>query len=49
MPRPTPIRVAALILRGIFLCRQSDMNWLYVSGANQIFPDYWEEFIKAIP
>jgi proline iminopeptidase len=44
-----PDHVSALILRGIFLCRQSDMNWLYVSGANQIFPDYWEEFIKAIP
>ena len=25
------------------------MDWLYKDGANRIFPDYWEEFIKPIP
>lgn len=44
-----PQRVKALILRGIFLCRQCDYDWLYKEGANRIFPDYWEEFIKPIP
>jgi len=44
-----PQRVKALILRGIFLCRQRDFDWLYKEGANRIFPDYWEEFIKPIP
>ncbi|MCH7672470.1 MAG: prolyl aminopeptidase [Proteobacteria bacterium] len=44
-----PERVKALILRGIFLCRQCDFDWLYKEGANRIFPDYWEEFIKPIP
>ncbi|MEX0965235.1 MAG: prolyl aminopeptidase [Pseudohongiellaceae bacterium] len=44
-----PSRVRALILRGIFLCRQSDFDWLYVEGANRIFPDYWAEFIGHIP
>ena len=44
-----PERVKALILRGIFLCRQRDIDWLYKEGANRIFPDYWEEFIKPIP
>ena len=44
-----PQRVKALILRGIFLCRQCDFDWLYKDGANRIFPDYWEEFIKPIP
>ena len=44
-----PERVRALILRGIFLCRQGDFDWLYKDGANRIFPDYWEEFIKLIP
>ena len=44
-----PQRVMALVLRGIFLCRQCDFDWLYKDGANRIFPDYWEEFIKPIP
>lgn len=44
-----PARVHALILRGIFLCRQCDFDWLYKDGANRIFPDYWEEFANHIP
>jgi proline iminopeptidase len=44
-----PSRVSAMILRGIFLCRQCDMDWLYKDGANRVFPDYWEEFIKGVP
>ena len=44
-----PSRVSAMILRGIFLCRQCDIDWLYKDGANRVFPDYWEEFVKAVP
>lgn len=44
-----PEHVLALVLRGIFLCRQGDLDWLYVDGTNRVFPDYWEEFIKPIP
>ncbi|PCJ23794.1 MAG: prolyl aminopeptidase [SAR86 cluster bacterium] len=44
-----PQHVRALILRGIFLCRQRDFDWLYKDGANRIFPDYWEEFVNFIP
>ena len=44
-----PENVAAMILRGIFLCRQCDLDWLYRDGANRIFPDYWQEFTRAIP
>ena len=44
-----PSRVHAMVLRGIFLCRQVDLDWLYRDGANRIFPDNWEEFRKAIP
>ena len=42
-------RVLGMILRGIFLGRERDLNWLYQSGANYIFPDYWENFISFIP
>ncbi len=45
-----PDRVLALILRGIFLNRNSDIQWLFGgAGANRIFPDHWEEFLAMIP
>lgn len=44
-----PERVAGLILRGIFLCRQQEIEWFYQSGADKIFPDYWQDFIAPIP
>ena len=43
-----PDNVMGLILRGIFLAREKDLNWLYQAGADRIFPDYWQEFIKPI-
>ena len=44
-----PDRVLALILRGIFLCRQREIHWFYQDGASRIFPDYWQDFIAPIP
>lgn len=44
-----PERVLAMVLRGIFLCRRRDLHWLYKEGASQIFPDYWEDFVNAVP
>lgn len=44
-----PRHVSALVLRGIFLCRKVDLDWLYVDGASRIFPDHWKEFIEHIP
>lgn len=44
-----PERVQALILRGIFLCRPSEIRWFYQEGASQIFPDAWDEYLKPIP
>lgn len=43
-----PARVLGLILRGIFLCRQRDLQWFYQDGASNIFPDYWQDFIRPI-
>ena len=42
-------RVHGLILRGIFLCRQKDFDWFYQSGASRLFPDYWQDYLHAIP
>jgi proline iminopeptidase len=44
-----PQRVCGLILRGIFLCRDQDLQWFYQRGANALFPDYWEHFEQPIP
>lgn len=44
-----PQKVKALILRGIFLCRPSEIQWFYQEGASQIFPDVWDEYLKPIP
>lgn len=42
-------RVTALVLRGIFLCRSKEIRWFYQEGANAIFPDVWEEYVRVIP
>jgi len=44
-----PRRVTELLLRGIFLLRQREVDWLYQEGANRIFPDAWEPYRDTIP
>lgn len=44
-----PERTTGLILRGIFLCRPSEIAWFYQQGASEIFPDVWDEYLKPIP
>jgi len=43
-----PERVLGLVLRGIFLCRQQDIDWFYRAGASRLFPDYWQDFLAPI-
>lgn len=44
-----PERVAGLILRGVFLCREQDIRWFYQDGASHVFPDYWADYLEPIP
>ncbi|MEZ4225788.1 MAG: prolyl aminopeptidase [Polyangiaceae bacterium] len=44
-----PQRVTELVLRGIFMLRQSELRWFYQFGASEIFPDAWERFLEPIP
>ena len=44
-----PVRVSALVLRGIFALRRFELEWYYQSGASLIFPDKWEAFVEVIP
>jgi len=44
-----PDRVENLILRGVFLLTDRELNWFYQDGASMIFPDAWERFCAPIP
>jgi len=44
-----PQRVSELILRSVFLLRQSELRWFYQEGASWIFPDAWEAYAAPIP
>jgi proline iminopeptidase len=45
-----PDRVTELVLRGIFLFDQYEIDWMYKpGGASQVYPDKFEEFISPIP
>lgn len=44
-----PERVLGLILRGIFLLREREIQWFYQYGASELFPEYWEQFLAPIP
>ena len=44
-----PERTMGLALRGIFLCRKKDIDWLYQQGASSIYPDQWEKYLAPIP
>jgi proline iminopeptidase len=43
-----PERVSGLILRGIFLCRQAEIDW-FLYGARTIFPEAWRAFSGFLP
>jgi proline iminopeptidase len=42
-------RVIGMVLRGIFLCREREIDWFYQVGASRVFPDYWEDYLAPIP
>jgi proline iminopeptidase len=45
-----PERVTELVLRGIFLFDQYEVDWLYKEGgASAVYPDKWDDFIALIP
>lgn len=44
-----PDRVSELVLRGIFLCRQTEIDWLYTYGASELYPEAWADFVGLIP
>lgn len=44
-----PDRVTQLVLRGVFLMQQSELDWFYRGGAGAFYPDLWARFVAPIP
>ena len=44
-----PASVRQLVLRGVFLSMQSELDWFYGGGAAAFFPDLWARFVAPIP
>jgi len=43
-----PERCSGLVLRGIFLCRKSEIDW-FLYGLRNLFPEAWRTFSGFIP
>jgi proline iminopeptidase len=43
-----PAHVRALVLRGIFLCRKSEIDW-FLYGIRNVFPEAWRAFSGFLP
>lgn len=44
-----PGKVSELVLRGIFLGDQREIDWLYQGGAQEIFPEGFQAYSSVIP
>jgi len=44
-----PEQVLGIIIGGVCLLRQKDIDWLYKKGASYIYPKEWDTFINFIP
>lgn len=44
-----PERTSGIILRGVFLARQKEKDWLYSHGASEIMAEQWDSFSGLIP
>jgi proline iminopeptidase len=43
-------RILGLIIRGVFLARTCEIEWLHQEGgASNIFPDEWEKYLAPVP
>ncbi len=43
-----PERVSELVLRGVFLMTQGELDWFYRGGAARFFPEEWARFLAPL-
>lgn len=44
-----PERVRNIVLRGVFLMTQSELDWFYAGGAGKFWPELWGKFCELVP
>ena len=44
-----PERVAAMVLRGVFLLTKAEIRWFYQEGAHNLYPDAYARYVAPIP
>jgi len=44
-----PKNISQLVLRGIFMLRQKELQWFYQYGASEMYPEAWQGFLNEIP
>jgi proline iminopeptidase len=44
-----PKHVRGIIIRGVYLSRQKEADWLHKEGMSAIYPDEWERYQAIIP
>ncbi|WP_420720201.1 prolyl aminopeptidase [Abyssibius alkaniclasticus] len=44
-----PMRVRAMVLRGVFTMTRAELDWFYGGGAARFWPDAWDAFCAPIP
>lgn len=43
-----PNIVSAMIIRGVFLARQKDLDWFAKEGAGRIYPEQWQRLVSCV-
>jgi proline iminopeptidase len=41
--------VAGMIIRGVFLARQTDLDWFLDFGVERIYPEQWQRLFASVP
>ena len=44
-----PEHVSNIVLRGVFMMTQAELDWFYGGGAGKFWPEVWERFADLIP
>ena len=44
-----PAQTVYLVLRGVFLMTQSELDWFYGGGAGHFWPEPWARFAELVP
>ena len=44
-----PTRLSHMVLRGVFLMTNAELDWFYGGGVGAFFPDLWEKFLSILP